>query len=114
MSEAITITIDGIFEIDDFAYRIPEKFSTREILGYRSLVTPMPDNPRGTTLPAEQRMATEAYMSRRAAACVIPGFRMNAPESLSRAQLESIHRWIGQHRPALAPRAAVAQEPKTG
>ena len=113
MSEAIFITVDGVFEIDDFAYRIPEKFSTREVLGYRSLRTPMPDNPRGTTLPPEQRMATEAFMSRRAAACVIPGFRMNAPESLSRAQLESIHQWIGQHRPALSRPAMVAQEPQT-
>ena len=111
MSEAIFITVDGVFEIDDYAYRIPEKFSTREVLGYRSLVAPVPDNPRGTTLPAEQRVATEAYMSRRAVACVIPGFRMNAPESLSRDQLESIHRWIGQHRPALSRPATVALEP---
>ena len=111
MSEAIFITADGAFEIDDFAYRIPEEFSTREVLGYRSLLTPVPDNPRGTTLPTEQRVATEAYMSRRAAACVIPGFRMNAPESLSRAQLESIHRWIGQHRPALSRPATVAEGP---
>lgn len=102
MAETILISGDGVFEIEGRTYRIPEQFSTREVLGYRSLLTPVPDKPRGTTLTAEQRVATEAYLYRRAAACVIPGFGVHAPESLSRAQLWSIHRWIGRHRPALS------------
>jgi hypothetical protein len=91
-----------MFEIDDHVYQIPEHFSTTEVLGYRSLLAPVPDNPRGTTMSAELRVETEAVLFRRAAACVIPRFGMNAPESLSRAQLESIHRWIDRHRPALS------------
>ena len=102
MSEAIFITIDGAFEIEGYEFRIPEQFSTRQVLSYRSLLAPVPDKPRGTTLEPEQRVATEAYLHRRAAACVIPGFGLHAPESLSRDQLRSIHRWIGRHRPALS------------
>jgi len=103
-SEAIFISADGKFEIEGHAYQIPERFSTREVLGYRSLISPVPDRPRGTTLTAEQRLVTEAFLYRRAAACVIPEFGTHAPHSMSRNQLLSIHRWIGRHRPALAGR----------
>lgn len=102
VSEAIFISAQGVFEIDGYVYRIPERFSTREVLSYRSLIAPVPDKPRGTTLRAEQRLATETFLYRRAAACVIPEFRANAPDSLSRDQLLSIHQWIGRHRPALS------------
>jgi hypothetical protein len=64
-------------------------------------MAPVPDKPRGTTLPAEKRLATETFLYRRAAACVIPEFGTNAPESLSRDELFSIHQWIVRHRPAL-------------
>ena len=102
MAEAIFISGDGVFEIDGHTYRIPEHFSTREVLSYRMLVAPVPDIPGGTTLTAEQRAATETYLLRRAAACVIPGFWMSVSESLSPAQLQSIGRWIARHRPALS------------
>jgi len=102
VSQAISIDKHGVFEIDDVAYRIPEHFSRGEVLSYRSLVAPLPDSPRWLNLTAEQRDATEAFMYRRAANCVIPGFGLNAPQSLSRAQLEIIHVWIGRHRPVLS------------
>ncbi len=101
VSEAIFIDANGAFEIEGHVYRIPERFTTREVLSYRSLIAPVPDKPRGTSLPPEKREATEAFLYRRAAACVIPEFRTNAPESLSRDQLWSIHRWIARHRRAL-------------
>lgn len=101
-SEAIFISAEGIFEIQGHSYRIPERFSTREVLSYRSLISPVPDRPRGTTLTAEQRLVTETFLYHRAAACVIPDFGLSAPPSLSRDQLLSIHRWIRRHRPALA------------
>ena len=101
MSEAISISVDGVFEIDGRAYRIPEYFSSSAVHNYRSLIAPVPDRRRGTTLAAEQREITDTFFYRRAAACVIPEFGENAPESLSRDQLLSIHRWIGRHRPSL-------------
>lgn len=102
MAEKIFISGDGAFEIDGRTYRIPEQFSSREAQSYRTLVTPVPDIPGGTTLTAEQRAATETFLLRRAAACVIPGFRMSVSESLSLAQLQSINRWIAGHRPSLS------------
>lgn len=110
MSGAIFISADGSFEIDGYSYRIPERFSTREVMGYRSLIEPVLDKPRGTTLAAEQRVATESFLHRRAAACVIPEFGVNAPESLSPAQLASIHGWIARNRPSLC---ADRQGPRT-
>ncbi|MDX1395033.1 MAG: hypothetical protein R3195_11605 [Gemmatimonadota bacterium] len=101
MSDAIFITVDGVFEIDGRVYRIPEHFSPSEVHSYRALIVPLPDKRPGTTLAAEQREITDTFFYRRAAACVIPEFRENAPESLSRDQLLSIHRWIGRHRPTL-------------
>ncbi len=104
VAEAIFINGDGVFEIDGRAYQIPERFSTREVLSYRSLLAPVPDIPGGTTLSAEQRVVTETFLLRRAAACLIPGFWMSASESLSLDQLQSINRWIAGHRPSLSDR----------
>ena len=101
MAESIFISGDGAFEIDGRAYRIPEQFSTRQVLSYQTLIAPVPDIRGGATLSAEQRVVTETYMLRRAADCVVPGFRMSVSESLSPAQLQSIHRWIARHRPEL-------------
>ena len=101
LSEAVFITRDGNFEIEGHSFNIPERFSTRQVLSYRSLIAPVPDRSRGTTLKVEQRVATETYLYRRAAACIIPGFELNAPKTLTRGQLHSIHLWIGRHRPAL-------------
>ena len=102
MAETILISGDGAFEIDGRACRIPERFTTREVFSYRELLVPVPDIPGGTVLTAEQRAVTETFLLRRAAACVIPGFSMSVSESLSPAQLQSIHRWIARHRPALS------------
>jgi len=104
VAEAIFINDDGVFEIDGRAYRIPEHSSAREVLSYRSLVAPVPDIPSQRMLTAEQRVATESYLLRRAAACVIPGFSMSVSEALSLAQLQSINRWIAGHRPSLSAR----------
>jgi len=104
VAEAIFINDEGVFEIDGLAYRIPEHFPAREVLGYRSLVAPVPDIPSERMLTAEQRAATESYLLRRAAACVIPGFLMSVSEALSPAQLQSIARWIASHRPSLSAR----------
>ena len=102
MAKAIFISSDGAFEIDGHTYHITEQFSNREVLSYRSLLAPVPDLPRGTTLSAEQRVATETYLLRRATACIIPGFWMSVSESLSPTQLQSIDRWIARHRPTLS------------
>ena len=104
VAETIFISGNGVFEIDGRTYRIPEHFSTREVLSYRTLLAPVPDIPGGTTLTAERRAATETYLLRRAAACVIPGFLLSVSESLSPAQLRSIGLWIAGHRPALSDR----------
>ena len=102
MAKAILISDDGAFEIDGRTYRIPEQFSTREVFSFRSLLAPVPDTRGGTTLTAEQRFTTEAYLLRRATACVIPGFSMRVSESLSPAQLQTIGGWIARHRPTLS------------
>jgi hypothetical protein len=104
LAKTIFISGDGAFEIDGRTYRIPEQFSIREVLSYRTLIAPVPDIPGGTTLTAKQRAATETFLLRRAVACVIPGFRMSVTESLSPTQLQSIGRWIARHRPALSDR----------
>ena len=102
MAEAILISGDGAFEVDGCTFRIPEQFSRRETLSYRTLIAPVPDIRGGTTLTAEQRAATEIFLLRRAAACVIPGFWMSVSESLSLDQLQCIGRWITGHRPLLS------------
>jgi len=100
--ESLLISADGSFELGGHAFRIPEEFTPRQILGYRSLLVPVPDKRWGTVLTAEQRLATDAYLHRRAADCVIPGFGFQAPASVTPAQLKSIHEWIGRHRSALS------------
>jgi len=101
MAEPISISLSGDFKIDGCAYRIPEHFSTRQVSSYQTLLRPVPDIPGGTKLTGEQRVATETYLLRRAAACVIPGFRMSVSELLSLRQLETIHGWIAGHRSKL-------------
>lgn len=102
MRERIRISREGVFEIDGCGYQIPEHFSTRQASSYQTLLRPVPDIPGGTKLNAEQRVATETYLLRRAAACVIPEFRMSVSELLSLRQLETIHRWIAEHHPDLS------------
>jgi len=102
VAKAMRISGDGVFEINGHAFQIPEHFSNREAMGYRSLLAPVPDIPGGTKLTAQQRVVTETYLHRRAAACVIPGFRMSLTESVSHAQLQSIHGWIDRYRPTLS------------
>ena len=99
----IRITQDGDFRVEGRSYHIPEHFPPRALSSYRSLLRPIPDIRGGTKLTAEQRAATEAYLLRRAAAGLIPGFHMNASESLSPRDMRVIHRWIAAHR--LLPRA---------
>lgn len=94
----IRISQDGDFQVKGRSYRIPEDLSARDLSNYRTLLRPIPDIRGGTKLTAEQRAATEAYLSRRAAAGIIPGFDMNASASLSPGELNVIHRWIARHR----------------
>jgi hypothetical protein len=102
MAEGISISGDGGFEVDGCTYRIPEHFSSTKGLSYRTLLEPTFETPRGSKLTAEQRAVARTYLLRRAAACAIPGFRTGVPESLSPRELQSIHRWIAQHRPELS------------
>lgn len=101
MAERISISLSGDFRVSGCAYQIPEQFSRRQVTGYRTLLRPVPDIPGGTKLTEEQRVATETYLLRRAAACVIPQFRMSVSELLSLRQLKTIHGWIAGHRPQL-------------
>lgn len=101
MSDLVSISLTGDFTVNGHAYRIPEHFSDRQVSSYRTLLRPVPDIRGGTVLTAEQRIATETFMLRRAAACVIPEFRMSVSEVLSHSQLETIHGWIAGHRPQL-------------
>lgn len=102
MADGIAIGSDGVFEVDGNPYRIPVEFSAREIYSYRRLMEPIPDIPGGTSLTVEQRARQRAYFLRRAAACVIPGLQVTSLESLHLPQLQSIHRWIAEHRPDLS------------
>jgi hypothetical protein len=101
MAETISIGLAGDFEVGGRAYQVPQHFSTGQVSSYQTLVRPVPDIPGGTKLTAEQRVVTETYLLRRAAACVIPEFRMSVSELLSLRQLEAIHGWIAGHRPQL-------------
>lgn len=102
MARASFISGAGEFEIDDRTYRIPERFSPREMSSFRYLLAPVPDVRGGTRLTPEQRSATETFLLRRATTCVIPGLSMSAADSLSPAQLQSIRRWIARHHPTLS------------
>ncbi len=101
MAERICISRQGVFEIDGRSYQIPERFSTREMLSYRTLLEPIPDGPGWNSLTAKGRVAAQKYFLWRAAACVIPGFRASAPEFFSLDKLRGIHRWIARHRSQL-------------
>jgi hypothetical protein len=102
MAEQISISREGVFEIDGRSYRIPEYFSTREMLSYRTLLEPIPDTHGGKNVTAKGRVAAQKYFLWRAVACLVPGIRMRGPQSLSLDQLETIHRWIAQHHPDLS------------
>jgi len=96
----LRISPSGDFRVAGKSYRIPEHMPPRAVANYMSLVRPIPDIRGGTRLTAEQRATTEAYLFRRAAAGLIPGFHMDASEGLSAADMRTIHRWITVHRPA--------------
>jgi hypothetical protein len=118
MAERICISREGVFEIDGRSYRIPEYFSTREVLSYRTLLEPIPDIEGGKSLTAKGRVAAQTYFLWRAVACLVPGFRTSVPPSLSLGQLETIHRWIAGHHPDLsvdlsAWRTGLVVEPRT-
>jgi hypothetical protein len=101
MAEIISISLTGDFELGGCTYQVPEHFSIGQVSSYQTLLRPVPDIPGGTKLTEEQRVVTETYLLRRAAACVIPEFRMSVSEMLSLRQLEAIHGWIAGHRPQL-------------
>ena len=118
MAERICISREGVFEIDGRSYQIPERFSTKEMLSYRTLLEPIPDGPGWKSLTAKGRGASQKYFLWRAVACLVPGFRASVPQSLSLGQLETIHRWIAGHHPDLsvdlaAWRTRLFVEPKT-
>lgn len=95
----LRISPNGEFRVEGKSYHIPEHMPTRALANYMTLVRPIPDIRGGTQLTAEQRATTEAYLFRRAAAGLIPGFHMDASEGLSAADMRTIHRWITAHRP---------------
>lgn len=94
----IRISDDGEFEVGGKAYHIPEDLPARTLAVYRTLLRPIPDIRGGTQLTAERRAASEAYLSRRAAAGVIPGFDLGASASVPARDIRAIHRWIARHR----------------
>ncbi len=95
----LRISPNGDFRVAGKSYRIPEHVPSRVLTNYMTLVRPIPDIRGGTSLTAEQRATTEAYLFRRAAAGLIPGFHMDASAGLSAADMRTIHRWITAHRP---------------
>jgi hypothetical protein len=95
----VRISQDGDFRVEGRSYRIPEHIPPRALSNYVTLLRPIPDIRGGTRLTVEQRATTEAYLFRRAAAGVIPGFDMSASEVLSPGDMRTIHRWIATHRP---------------
>ncbi|MFW6089609.1 MAG: hypothetical protein ACODAB_07640 [Gemmatimonadota bacterium] len=95
----VRISREGDFQIEGKSYHIPERIPPRALANYRMLVRPIPDIRGGTMLTVDQRATTEAYLFRRAAAGLIPGFHMDASEGLSAADMRTIHRWITAHRP---------------
>jgi hypothetical protein len=97
----IAINRDGVFKLDDRAYRIPRRFSRRPVLSYRVLTEPLQVNPDLKHLTAEQRIITRKYFLWRAVACLIPEFRETDPKSLSLPDLDRLHEWIARHRPEL-------------
>lgn len=106
----IRINPDGGFKVGDRTYQIPDQFTARAISSYLELLRPIPDIRGGTKLSEERRAATEAYLSRRAATGMIPGFRMSEAEALSMREMRVIHKWIARHRdvPATASGRALS------
>ncbi len=94
----LRISPNGDFRVAGKSYRIPENMPPRAVANYLTLVRPIPDIRGGTSLTAEQRATTEAYLFRRGVAGLIPGLHMDASESLSAADMRTIHRWITAHR----------------
>jgi hypothetical protein len=101
VGQRIAINRDGVFKLDDRAYRIPWTFSRRAVLSYRLLTEPLQASPRLKPLTAEQRIDTRKYLLWRAAACLIPEFRETDPKSLSLADVDRLHEWMARHRPEL-------------
>ena len=101
MGQRIAINRDGVFKLDDRAYRIPWTFSRRAVQSYRLLTEPLQASPRLKQLTAEQRIDTRKYLLWRAAANLIPEFRETDPKSLSLADVDRLHEWIARHRPEL-------------
>ena len=101
MGQRIAINRDGVFKLDDRAYRIPWRFSGRPVLSYRVLTEPLQVISGLKPLTAEQQIITRKYFLWRAVACLIPEFREADPTSLSLADLDRLHEWIAQHRPEL-------------
>lgn len=102
MARGVTISSEGRFELDGRPYRIPDRFTRREVYSYRRLLEPVPDIPGGTTLSRSERARQREFLLRRAAACVVPGLRMKALEGTGNGTVRAIHRWISDHRPELA------------
>lgn len=94
----IRISEDGEFEVGGRAYHIPEDLPPRTLAVYRTLLRPIPDIRGGTRLSPERRAASEAYLSRRAAAGIIPGFDLSVSASVPAGDIRAIHRWIARHR----------------
>lgn len=101
MSETISISREGVFELAGRTYRIPAGLPLREVVSYRALIEPSQDLPGVRALNAEQRKEWRRFLLWRAVACVIQSFRETAPKSLSLSELESIHEWIARYRPEL-------------
>lgn len=99
----VRISPNGDFQVEGKSYHIPEHMPPRALANYLTLVRPIPDIRGGTRLTAQQRASTEAYLFRRAAAGLIPGFHMDASEALSPADMRTIHRWISSHRSLPGP-----------
>jgi hypothetical protein len=97
----IAISRDGVFKLDDRAYRIPWKFSRRPVLSYRALTEPLQVSASLKALTAEQRIISRKYFLWRAVVCLIPEFRETDPKSLSLPDLDRLHEWIARHRPEL-------------
>jgi len=102
MADAFGIEGNGAFQIEGRTYRVPRRFSAREVYSYHRLLEPIPDIPGGTSLSEEQRCEQQAFLLRRAAACIIPGLQAHALESLSLAHLRRLHRWIVENRSDLS------------
>lgn len=102
MAASLTITPGGGLELAGRPYLIPDEFSSRKAHSYRRLLEPIPDVPGGTTLSRAQRRRQEAYLLRRAAACVVPGLQTADLESVDEREIRALHDWISENRPELA------------